>query len=65
MVVRRVVLDRIPHGFSPKMGQQTHFDPPIPEPMIPDAQSAPNKVVGDACRTHYVVADRPHEIPLT
>ena len=60
--MRRVVLGRIPHGFSPKMGQQTHFDPPILEPdmdaevapTVPDAQSAPNGVhiseaVGDDC----------------
>ena len=33
-------------------------------PMVPDAQSAPNEVVGDACQTHVVVADHPHEIPL-
>jgi len=34
-------------------------------PVIPDAQSAPNEIVGDACRTHDVVADPPHVIPLT
>ena len=33
--------------------------------MVPDAQSAPNEVVEDACQTHVVVADLPHEIPLT
>ena len=46
VVVHRVVLDRIPHGVSPEMGQQAHFDPPIPEPdmdvevapTVPDAQ---------------------------
>ena len=73
MVVRRVVLDRIPHGFSPEMGQQANFDPPISEPdmdvevapMVPDAQSTPNEVVGDAYWIHDVVADPPHEIPLT
>ena len=72
-VPKFVVLDRIPHGFSPKMGQQAHFDPPVPKldmdvdvaPIVPDAQSAPNVVVGDACRTHDVMADPPHEIPLT
>ena len=71
--MRRVLVDAIPHGFSPPMGQQAHFDPPVPEPdmdvevapTIPDAQSAPNKLVGDACQTHDVVADPPHEIPLT
>ena len=26
---------------------------------------SPNEVVGDACRTHDVVPDPPHEIPLT
>ena len=54
VVVCRVVLDRIPHGFSPEMGQQAHFDPPIPEPdmdvevapMVPDAQSDPNELIG-------------------
>ena len=34
-------------------------------PTDPDAQSAPNEVVGDACQTHDVVADSPHEIPFT
>ena len=34
-------------------------------PTVPDAQSAPNEVVGDACQTHDVVIDPPHEIPLT
>jgi hypothetical protein len=75
MVVRRVVLDCIPHEFSPPMGQQAHFDPPVPEPdmdakvapTVPDAQSAPNEVhiseaVGNDCRTHDVVAHPPQEI---
>ena len=31
-------------------------------PTVFNAQSAPNEVVGDACRTHDVVADPPHEI---
>ena len=69
----RVLVDPIPHGFSPPMGQQAHIDPPVPEPdmdvevapTVFDAQSAPNAVVGDACQTHVVVADPPHEIPLT
>ena len=55
------------------MGQQAHFDPPVPEPnmdvevapTVPDAQSAPNELVGDACQTYDVVAYPPHEIPLT
>ena len=33
-------------------------------PTVPDAQSAPNAVVGDGCQTHVSMAD-PHEIPLT
>ena len=49
VVVRRVLVDPIPHGFSPPMGQQAHIDPPVPEPdmdvevapMVPDAQSTP------------------------
>jgi hypothetical protein len=78
VVKRRVVLDRIPHGFSPPMGQQAYFDPPIPEPdmdvevtpTVPDDQSAPNEVhiyeaVGDDCQTHDVMADSLQEIPLT
>ena len=73
VVVHRVLVDPIPHGFSPEMGQQAHFDPPVLEPdmdvevapTVPDAQSAPDAVVGDACQTHVVVADPPHEIPLT
>ena len=71
--MRRMLVDPIPHGFSPPMGQQAHFDPPVPKPdmdvevapTVPDAQSAPNAVLGDACQTHFVVADPPHEIPLT
>ena len=71
--MRRVLVDLIPHGFSPPMGQQAHFDPPVLKPdmdvevapTVPDAQSAPNELVGDACQTHDVVADPPHEIPLT
>ena len=57
VVVHRVLVDPIPHGFSPPMGQQAHFDPPVSEPdmdvevapTVPDANSAPNAVVGDAC----------------
>ena len=57
VIVRRVLVDPIPHGFSPQMGQQTHFDPPVPEPdmdveVIPtvlDTQFTPNELVGDAC----------------
>ena len=71
--MRRVLVDPIPHGFSPPMGQQAHFDPPVPKPdmdaevapTVADAQSAPNMLDGDACQTHVVVADPPHEIPLT
>ena len=73
VVVHRVLVDPIPHGFSPPMGQQAHIDLPIPEPdmdvevapTVPDAQSSSNAIVGDACQTHVVVADPPHEIPLT
>ena len=71
--MHRVLVDPIPHGFFPPMGQQAHIDPPVMEadmdvevaPTVPDAQSAPNAVVGDACQTHVVVADPPHETPLT
>ena len=63
VVVRRVVLDSIPHGVFPEMSQQAHFDPPILEPdmdvevapTVLDAQSVFNEIVGDACRTHDVV----------
>ena len=55
------------------MDQQAHIDPPIPKPdmdvevapTVPDAQSTPNAVVGEACQTHVVVVGPPHEIPLT
>nr|TKW40085.1 hypothetical protein SEVIR_1G223100v2 [Setaria viridis] len=52
------------------MGQQSHFDPPILKdvevaPTVPDAQSTSNELVGDACQTHNIVADSPHEISLT
>ena len=54
MVVRRVLVDPIPYGFSPPMGQQAHIDPPVSEPnmdvevapTVPDTQSAPNELVG-------------------
>ena len=57
VVMRRVLVDPIPHGFSPPMGQQAHFDPLVLEPdmdvevapMVFNAQSAPNELVGDAC----------------
>ena len=73
VVVRRVLVDPIPHGFSPLMGQQAHIDPPISKPdmdvevapTVLDAQSTPNVVVGDTCQTYIFVADPPHEIPLT
>ena len=71
--MHQVLIDPIPHGFSPPMDQWAHIDPPIPEPymhveiapMVLDAQSAPNVVVGDGCQTHVSMADPPHEIPLT
>jgi hypothetical protein len=73
VVVRRVLVDPIPHGFTPAMDHQAHIDPPVLEPylhmqiapMVPDAQSPPNVVVGDGCQTHVSVADPPYEIPLT
>ena len=73
VVVCRVLVDPIPHRFSPLMGHQAHFDPPVPEPdmdvevapTVPDAESAPNEVVGDICRTVDDVADSPHEFLLT
>ena len=34
-------------------------------PTVSDTQSTPNELVEDACQTHDVVADPPHEIPLT
>ena len=45
MVVHRGLVDPIPHGFSPPMGQQAHIDPFVPEPdmdvevahTVPDA----------------------------
>ena len=57
VVVRRVLVDPIPHGFTPAMDHQAHINPPVLEPdmdveiapMISDAQSTPNAVVGDAC----------------
>ena len=55
--MRQVVLDHIPHGFFLEMGQQAHYDHHVLEPnmdvevapTVPDAQSAPNELVGDAC----------------
>ena len=57
MVVCRVLVDPIPHGLSPPMGQQAHLDPLVLEPdmdvevapTVLDAQSAPNELVGYAC----------------
>jgi hypothetical protein len=48
VVVPRVLVDPIPLGFSPPMGEQAYFDPPVPErdvdtevlPTVPDTQSA-------------------------
>ncbi|RCV18790.1 hypothetical protein SETIT_3G331600v2 [Setaria italica] len=73
VVVHRVLVDPIPRWFSRPMGQQAHFDPPVPEPAmdvevaptVPDVESAPNEVVGDVCPTVDDVADSPHEILLT
>jgi hypothetical protein len=74
--VRQVLVDPIPHGFSPLMAQQAYFDPPALAmdaevlPMVPDAESALNEVriaeaVGHASRSHDVVVEPPQEIPLT
>jgi hypothetical protein len=62
MVVHRVLVDPIPLGLSPPMGEQAYFEPPVLErdvdaevpPTVPDAQSAPNDV-----------AHPLQEIPLT
>jgi hypothetical protein len=62
VVVHRVLVDHIPLGLSPPMGEQAFFEPPVLErdvdadvpPTVPDAQSAPNDV-----------AHPPQEIPLT
>ena len=40
VVVRQVLVDPIPHGFSPLMGQQAHIDPPVPKPDM-DVEVAP------------------------
>ena len=69
----RVLVDPIPHEFTPAMDQQAHIDPPVPEPYlyveiaptVLDAQSAPNAVVGDGCQTHVSMVDPPYEILLT
>ena len=73
MVVHRVLVDPIRHGFTPAMDHQAHIDPPILEPYlhvqivptVPDAQSAPNAVFRDGCQTHFSMVDPPYEIPLT
>jgi hypothetical protein len=62
VVVHRVLVDPIPLGLSPPMGEQVFFKPSVPErdvdaevpPTVPDAQSAPNDV-----------AHPSQEIPLT
>ena len=49
VVMRRVLVDPIPHVFSPPMDQQAHLDPPVLEPdmdvevapTVLDAQSIP------------------------
>ena len=73
MVVHRVLVDPIPHGFTPAMNHPAHIDPPVLEPYlhvqiaptVPDAQSAPNALFGDGCHIHVLVADPLYEIPLT
>jgi hypothetical protein len=62
VVVHRVLVDPIPLGLSPSMGEHAYFEPPIPErdvdaevpPTVSDAQSVPNDV-----------AYPPQEISLT
>jgi hypothetical protein len=62
VVVYWVLVDPIPLGFSPPMGEQAYFDPPVPErdvdvevpPTVPNVRSAPNDV-----------AHPPQKIPLT
>jgi hypothetical protein len=62
VVVHRVLVNPIPLGLSPPLGEQAYLDPPVPERdvdaevarTVPDAQSAPNDV-----------ANPPQEIPLT
>jgi hypothetical protein len=78
VVVRRVLVDAMPHGFPPPMAQQAYFDPPalamdaeVPR-MVPNPNvlSTLNEVciaeaVGDASQSHDVVAEPPQEILLT
>ncbi|RCV16472.1 hypothetical protein SETIT_3G141000v2 [Setaria italica] len=73
VVVCRVGVDPNPRQFSRPMGQRAHFDPPVPEPVmdvdvaptIPDAESAPNEVVGHGCRIVDDVADCRNEFLFT
>ena len=74
VVVRRVVVDATPRGFSPGAGDDAQFEPPPRErfepparqqdvevevmPTVPDANSSPNEV-------HISVPGPPEEIPLT
>ena len=77
LVVRKVSIDPTPHGYSPELGDQAPFDPPLPDlavdveevPEVPDALSSPNEVqisqpVRVECRTDDVVA-APQEMGLT
>uniref|UniRef100_K4A1T2 SWIM-type domain-containing protein n=1 Tax=Setaria italica TaxID=4555 RepID=K4A1T2_SETIT len=73
VVVRRVGVDPNPRRFSRPMGQRAHFDPPVLEPVmdvevaptIPDAESAPNEIVGHVCRIVDDVVDSPNEFLFT
>ncbi|RCV25031.1 hypothetical protein SETIT_5G133900v2 [Setaria italica] len=73
VVVRPVGADPNSRRFSRPMGQRAHFDPLIPEPVmdvdvvptIPDAESAPNEVVGHGCRIVDDVANSPNEFLFT
>uniref|UniRef100_K4AKX6 MULE transposase domain-containing protein n=1 Tax=Setaria italica TaxID=4555 RepID=K4AKX6_SETIT len=73
VVVRPVGVDRNSRRFSRPMGQRAHFDPPVAEPVmdvdvaptIPDAESAPNEVVGHGCWIVDDVADSPNGFLFT
>ena len=47
VVVHRVLVDPIPHGFSPSMGQQAHFDPLVPE-LEMDVEVASSRCLSDS-----------------
>ena len=49
-----MLVDPIPHGFSPSMDQQAHIDPLIPEPYM-DVEIAPTVLdaIGILVRCDY------------